>query len=218
MEIGKILSLIGELSYGLKFTLGLFAITLVLSIPLGMLLAFARISKFSVVRGLIGGYVWLMRGTPLLLQLFFFFFGLPFIPGIGRLLVMDRFTASCVAFVLNYAAYYCEIFRGGLLSVEKGQYEASKVLGFSGWQTSLRIVIPQMLRVSLPAVANECITLVKDTSLITAIGVTEVLYYTKTAVNRDVNMSAYIVAAVFYLLFTLLLTKLFQRLEKKAAY
>lgn len=133
-------------------------------------------------------------------------------------MVMDRFTAACVAFVLNYTAYYCEIFRGGLLSVDKGQYEAAQVLGFSGWQTATRIVIPQMFRVSLPSLGNECINLVKDTSLITVIGVTEILYFAKSAVNRDVNATAYLVAALFYLVMTLVLTKLLKQMEKKFAF
>ena len=119
---------------------------------------------------------------------------------------------------MNYAAYFCEIFRGGILSVEAGQYEAAQVLGFSRWQTNLKIVFPQMLRVSLPSISNECITLVKDTSLITAISVTEILYFARAAVNRDTDATAYAVAAVFYLVMTYGLTKLFGWLEKKFRY
>ena len=203
---------------GLQYTVGLFLVTVVLSIPLGMGLALLRNSRVGVLRGLTGFYVWLMRGTPLLLQLFFFYYGLTFLPVIGPYLVMGRFQAACVTFVLNYAAYFCEIFRGGILSVEKGQYEAAQVLGFTKWQTSLKIVFPQMLKVSLPSVSNECITLVKDTALITAIGVTEILYFAKSAVNRDVNVSAYVIAAIFYLVMTYGLTKLFNWLEKKFRY
>ena len=162
--------------------------------------------------------VWVMRGTPLLLQLYFFCYGITFLPGIGDYLVMDRFQAAILAFILNYAAYFCEIFRGGILSVDKGQYEAAKVLGYSKWQTTTKIVIPQMLKVCLPPVSNECITLVKDTALVTAIGVTEILYFAKASVNRDVNATAYLVAAAFYLLMTYGLTKLFQYLEKKYSY
>jgi polar amino acid transport system permease protein len=137
---------------------------------------------------------------------------------IGQYLTMDRFPAACVAFVLNYTAYFCEIFRGGLLSIDKGQYEAARVLGFSTWQTQYKIVIPQMLRVTLPSVSNECITLVKDTALVTAIGVTELLYFAKSAVNREVDATAYAVAAVFYLLMNTALTQLFRYLEKKYRY
>ena len=207
-----------NLAAGLKYTLGLFCTTIIFSIPLGLLLTFARRSKNGIIRGLTGGYVWIMRGTPLLLQLFFFYYGLAFIPVLQNFLIMDRFTAAIVAFALNYAAYFCEIFRGGLLSIDKGQYEAAKVLGFSKWQTFVRIIFPQMMRVSLPSVSNECITLVKDTALVTAIGVTEILYYAKAAVNRDVNASAYLVAAIFYLVMNFFLTKLFEYLEKKLKY
>ena len=203
---------------GVQYTIGLFAITVLLSIPLGLGLALLRNSRVRALKGLTGFYVWIMRGTPLLLQLFFFYFGLTFIPVIGPYLAMGRFQAACVTFVLNYAAYFCEIFRGGILSVEKGQYEAAQVLGFSKWQTNLKIVFPQMLKVSLPAVSNECITLVKDTALITAIGVCEILYFAKSAVNRDVDVSAYAIAAIIYLIMTYGLTKLFNWLEKKFNY
>ena len=216
------LSYLGKLSInllpGLQFTVGLFFLTVILSIPLGLLLALLRNSRVGVLRGFTAFYVWLMRGTPLLLQLYFFYYGLTFLPVIGPYLAMGRFQAACVTFVLNYAAYFCEIFRGGILSVEKGQYEAAQVLGFSKWQTNLKIVFLQMLRVSLPSISNECITLVKDTALITAIGVTEILYFAKSAVNRDVNVSAYVIAAVFYLVMTYGLTKFFGWLEKKCRY
>ncbi len=203
---------------GLKFTLALFLITIVCAMPLGLLLTFGRNSRVPLISAPIGFYVWLMRGTPLLLQLFFIYFGLPFVPVIGQYLVMPRFAAACVAFIFNYAAYFCEIFRGGIRAVDKGQYEAAKVLGFSKWQTIRKIVIPQMLRVSLPPLSNETITLVKDTALITVIAVTELLYFAKSAVNRDVNPTAYVVAALFYLTMTYGLTKFFRYLEKRFDY
>jgi len=214
----EMLELCQSLLGGVKYTLGLFCITAILSLPLGFAMSYLRRSRFAVVRGITGVYVWLLRGTPLLLQLFFIYYGLPFIPWIGEFLVLDRFPAACVAFVLNYTAYFCEIFRGGLLSIDKGQYEAARVLGFSTWQTQYKIVIPQMLRVTLPSVSNECITLVKDTALVTAIGVTELLYFAKSAVNREVDATAYAVAAVFYLLMNTVLTQLFRYLEKKYRY
>lgn len=207
-----------SLAAGVKYTLGIFFITAVLSLPLGLCVTFMRNSRSPVLRGISGFYVWIMRGTPLLLQLFFFYYGLAFIPFLRDFLTMDRFMAASVAFVLNYAAYFCEIFRGGLLSINKGQYEAAKVLGLSKWQTLRKIVLPQMLRVTLPSISNECITLVKDTALITAIGITEILYFTKGTVNRDVNATAYLVAAVFYLAMNFVLSKLFTRLEKKFRY
>ncbi|MEG2174152.1 MAG: amino acid ABC transporter permease, partial [Oscillospiraceae bacterium] len=146
------------------------------------------------------------------------YYGLPNIPGLVNVVVFDRFTAACVAFTLNYAAYFCEIFRGGLLSIDQGQYEAARVLGLTRVQTLGRVVLPQMLHVTLPSIANEFITLVKDTALVTVIGVTEILYFAKATVNREANFTAYIVAAVFYLFFNLLVTRLFHWLEKKYSY
>ncbi len=218
MSADYLLQLCGSLAGGLKYTVSLFFITVLISIPIGLLLSFTRVGRSRVLKGVVGAYVWVMRGTPLLLQLYFFCYGITFLPGIGDYLVMDRFQAAILAFILNYAAYFCEIFRGGILSVDKGQYEAAKVLGYSKWQTTTKIVIPQMLKVCLPPVSNECITLVKDTALVTAIGVTEILYFAKASVNRDVNATAYLVAAAFYLLMTYGLTKLFQYLEKKYSY
>ena len=218
MSADYLLQLCGSLAGGLKYTVSLFFITVLVSIPIGLLLSFTRVGRSRVLKGLVGAYVWVMRGTPLLLQLYFFCYGITFLPGLGDYLVMDRFQAAILAFILNYAAYFCEIFRGGILSVDKGQYEAAKVLGYSKWQTTTKIVIPQMLKVCLPPVSNECITLVKDTALVTAIGVTEILYFAKASVNRDVNATAYLVAAAFYLLMTYGLTKLFQYLEKKYSY
>ena len=218
MSADYLLQLCGSLAGGLTSTVSLFFITVLVSIPIGLLLSFTRVGRSRVLKGLVGAYVWVMRGTPLLLQLYFFCYGITFLPGIGDYLVMDRFQAAILAFILNYAAYFCEIFRGGILSVDKGQYEAAKVLGYSKWQTTTKIVIPQMLKVCLPPVSNECITLVKDTALVTAIGVTEILYFAKASVNRDVNATAYLVAAAFYLLMTYGLTKLFQYLEKKYSY
>ena len=213
-----IFSLTMSMMEGVQYTVGLFLITVLFSIPLGLALTLLRNSKNGVFRGVTGFYVWLMRGTPLLLQLFFFYFGLPNLPFVGQYLVLGRFEAACITFILNYAAYFCEIFRGGILSVDAGQYEAAQVLGFSKWQTNFKIVFPQMLKVCLPSISNECITLVKDTALITAISVTEILYFAKAAVNRDTNATAYIVAAVFYLIRTYGLTRLFRWLERKFHY
>lgn len=203
---------------GVRYTLMLFFATALLSIPLGFLITFCRISRNRVVKGVSGIYVWIMRGTPLLLQLYFFYYGLTFIPVIGPYLTMDRMTAAIVAFILNYAAYFCEIFRGGLLTIDQGQYEAARVLGFSKSQTFFRIVLPQLIRVTLPSVSNEVITLVKDTALVTAIGVTEILYFAKATVNREVDASAYLVAAVFYLVMNFAVTKFFAWLEKRSNY
>ena len=212
------LDIIVLLSAGVKYTFVLFLVTIVGSLPLGLLLTFFRMGKNKVLRGLTGLYVYLLRGTPLLLQLYFVYYGLPFIPGLKNVIVLERFTAAMLAFTLNYAAYFCEIFRGGMLSIDNGQYEASRVLGFNKAQTLFKIVLPQMLKVTLPSIANESITLVKDTALVTVIGVTEILYFAKATVNREANFTAYIVAAVYYLFFNFLMTKLFDYLEKKFRY
>jgi len=213
-----ILSIAAVLLKGVGITISLFFITIILSIPIGLAATFLSKSKNSVLRLITRGYVFIMRGTPLMLQLFFFYYGLKFIPGIGPYLSMSRFMAACVAFVLNYAAYFCEIFRGGLLAVDIGQYEAAQVLGLNRLQTTLRIILPQMFKVSLPSVSNEAITLIKDTALVTAIGLTDLLHFTKSMVNTHVSVIPYFIAAVFYLVMTFGLTKIFNWLEKKFSF
>ena len=207
------------MSTGCIVTLQLFIATIVFSIPFGLILTFLYTSKSRVLNKVIGFYILILRGTPLLLQIFFVWFGLPFIPGIGKYLtISDRFTAGAVAFIFNYAAYFAEIFRGGLLSVDKGQYEAAKVLGISEMQTKFKIVMPQMFRISLPAVANETIILLKDTALVSTIGLADLLDVTKEIVNTSTNVSAYAVAAVFYLALSYVLSILFKKLEGKFSF
>lgn len=200
---------------GAKYTLLVFFITIILSLFLGIILMFCRNSKLKILASFSGIYVWIMRGTPLLLQLFFFCYGITFIPVIGEKVVIDRFVVACLTFILNYSAYFCEIFRGGYLSIDKGQHEASKVMGFSKMQINLYIIFPQMLKVTLPSIGNECINLVKDTALITAIGITELLYFAKATVNRDVNPTAFFAVAIIYLIMTYGLEFIFKKLEKR---
>lgn len=200
---------------GAQMTVLLFLIAIVLSIPLGFLLTLAVRSKIKPLAWLAHTYIYLMRGTPLLLQLLFICFGLPMIPVIGEYMVLDRFVAACLGFILNYAAYYAEIFRGGLLAIEKGQYEAAKVLGLTKWQTMRKIILPQMFRVALPAVSNESVTLVKDTALLYAVAVPELLHFAQTAVNRDFTIVPFFMAGIIYLLITLVLTMIFKWLEKR---
>ncbi|MBJ6362431.1 amino acid ABC transporter permease [Paenibacillus sp. GCM10012307] len=203
---------------GAGTTISLFLIAIALSVPLGFLFTLMSRSRFKLVAGFAHTYIYIMRGTPLTLQLLFFCFGLPMLPVIGEFLVMDRFVAACLGFVLNYAAYFAEIFRGGLLSIDKGQHEAAQVLGLSRWQATVKVIMPQMFRVALPSVANESITLVKDTALLYAVAVPELLHYTLTAVNRDFNLTPFVVAGVIYLMMTLALTLFFKFLEKKFKY
>ena len=210
-----VLSLIWPMMEGAKVTLSLFFITLVLSVPLGLVLALARISKFRTLSTAVNGYIWLMRGTPLMLQLLFVYFALPFVPVIG--IRLPDFPAAVVAFALNYAAYFAEIFRAGIQSVDRGQYEGSKVLGLNYLQTLRRIVLPQMVRRVLPPMSNETITLVKDTSLIYVLALNDILRTARGIVQRDFTTTPFLVAAVFYLAMTLVLTWFFQRMEKRYA-
>ncbi|MBQ3335546.1 MAG: amino acid ABC transporter permease [Eubacteriaceae bacterium] len=200
---------------GLGVTMGIFLITFFVSIPLGFGFTLMTRSRFKIINAIAEVFIYVMRGTPLMLQLLFVYFGMPLLPVIGPILTFNRFPAACIAFSLNYAAYFAEIFRGGLLAVDIGQYEASKVLGLSRFQTMVRVVIPQMIRVSLPSVTNETITLLKDTALVTIIGVAEVLHYAKAAVNRDATPFAYLVAGLLYLVINFVITLVFKKLEEK---
>lgn len=207
--------LMPQIMEGLKVTLQLFFMTLVLSLPLGLILSIGRISKIKPLQWLIQLYLLVFRGTPLMLQLFFFYFGLPFIAIGGVHIVLDRYPAALLAFVLNYAAYFAEIFRGGIIGVSHGQYEASKALGLNSFQTMRYVIIPQMLRTVVPPVANETIVLVKDTALVSSIALIDMLKKAQQAVNRDMNVTAYLIVAVIYLAITLVLTFVFEKTEKK---
>lgn len=215
MSFDYIMSILKPMLEGAQATVLLFIIAIVVSIPLGFFLTLAIRSSIKPIAWLANCYVYIMRGTPLLLQLLFICFGLPMIPGIGEYLVLDRFAAASLGFILNYAAYFAEIFRGGLLAIDKGQYEASQVLGLSKWQTTTRVVLPQMFRIALPAVANESVTLVKDTALLYAVAVPELLHFAQTAVNRDFTIVPFFMAGIIYLIMTLLLTALFKWLERR---
>ena len=211
-------SVIMPMLEGAQMTLLLFFIAIIVSVPIGFLLTLAINSKVKPLSWLATIYVTIMRGTPLLLQLLIICFGLPMIPGIGEYLTIDRFAAACLGFILNYAAYFAEIFRGGLLSIDKGQYEAAKVLGLSKSQTKRKIILPQMFRVALPSVANESITLIKDTALLYAVAVPELLHFAETAVNRDFSIVPYFIAGAIYLIMTIILTIFFKWLERRFQY
>ncbi len=210
-----VLSLLGPLSQGALVTLKLFVITLALAVPLGLALALVRVSRLRALARLVGGYIWLMRGTPLMLQMLFIYFALPFVPVVG--VRFDDFPAAVVAFALNYAAYFAEIFRAGIQSIDRGQYEGAKVLGLSYGQTMRRIVLPQIWPRILPPLSNETITLVKDTSLIYVLALNDLLRAARGIVQRDFTTTPFIVAACFYLVMTLVLTWGFQYLEKRYA-
>ena len=210
-----IISIIPQMLMGTVDTLRFFFITIVLAIPLGILLAFCRVSSFKLLRDVVAAYVYVLRGTPLMLQLLFVYFGLPFIPVIG--VRLDDFPAAVLAFVLNYGAYFCEIFRAGLQAIPKGQFEAAKTLGMNYAQTMRRIILPQVFKIILPPVSNETITLVKDTSLIYVLAMNDLLRTTRNLVQRDFNIMPFVVAAVFYLVMSMILTYGFNKLEKHFA-
>lgn len=203
--------LMPSLMLGAWYTVKLFVATLVLSLPLGLPFALGGNCRFRVLRFLCKTYIWIFRGTPLLLQLFFFYFFIPIAFGVR----FSAFTTATLTFVLNYAAYFAEIYRGGINSIDKGQYEAAHSLGLSRSQTTFGIILPQTMKCVLPPVSNEAIVLIKDTALVSVMGVADLMKMATSAVNRDVNAMAYLVAAVIYLIFTFLLTLLSNYLERR---
>ena len=210
-----VISLLGPMWSGAQVTLKLFVITMALSIPLGLVLALVRISRLRSLSAAVGAYIWLMRGTPLMLQLLFIYFALPFVPVIG--VRLPDFPSAVVAFALNYAAYFAETYRAGIQSIDRGQYEGAKVLGLTYGQTMRRIILPQMWTRILPPVSNETITLVKDTSLIYVLALNDLLRVARGMVQRDFTFTPLIVAGCFYLGMTLILTWVFQYLERRHA-
>lgn len=215
LSLGYISTLWPALLRGLTETLLLFVLTLLLSLPLGLPFALGSISRFWPIRILCRIYVWLFRGTPLMLQLFFFYYGLGILANAYQMpiLRLNRFPAVVLTFALNYAAYFAEIYRAGIQSIDHGQYEAAKTLGFSRSRTMFKIIIPQTIRRIIPPVSNETITLVKDTALANVIAVPELLKVAKDAANRDTNPTAYLLAAMCYLAITFVLTMVYQKLE-----
>ena len=193
-------------------TLKLFFITLVFSLPLGFVCAMAKTSRIKTVRVIMEIYTSVVRGTPLLLQIFFVYYGLPIIfPGLR----LERFSAAALTFVLNYGAYFTEIFRGGIQSIDRGQYEASRVLGMSYVQTMTRIVLPQTIKRVLPPVANEAITLVKDTALVVVLGIGDILRNSKEIVSRDFTITPFVIAAAVYLVLNYAVVLFFRKLEQR---
>ncbi len=214
MSIGAMLL---QLLSGMLTSVEIFVLTLVFSLPLGLVLAFGRMSKNAVVRTVTKVYISIMRGTPLMLQLMVVFFGPFFLFGI-RITTAYRFIAVIIGFVLNYAAYFAEIYRSGIESMPIGQYEAAKVLGYGRRQTFVKIILPQVIKRILPPVTNEVITLVKDTSLAFVIAVSEMFTVAKAIVAAQATMMPFVIAAVFYYLFNLIVAFTMEKLEKKLSY
>jgi len=212
-----------QLAGGLRFTLGIFFLTLLFSIPLGLLVARGRMSKNKILAGLVRIYISIMRGTPLMLQLLLVYFG-PYYVFAVKLSDLDvgpfkyRFVATIIGFSLNYAAYFAEIFRGGIQSMPVGQYEAAQILGFSKAQTFFRIILPQVVKRVLPAVTNEVITLVKDTSLAQVLAVTEMFTMAKNLASAQVSVMPFIAAGVFYYVMNGIIEIVMNRFEKSMSY
>jgi polar amino acid transport system permease protein len=214
MSLETIMLMLGQ---GMLTSLQIFLWTLVGSLPLGMLVAFGRMARFAPLKMLVRFYISIMRGTPLMLQLFVVYFGPYYLLGIQT--GQDfRFYATLIAFILNYAAYFAEIYRSGIESIPRGQYEAADVLGYSRAQTFVKIILPQVIKRVLPAMTNEIITLVKDTSLAFTIGVAEMFTQARAIVSKEGSMLAFVIAGVFYYLFNALVAFIMERLEKKLAY
>ncbi len=195
---------------GSVLTVQLYCVTILFSIPLGITLALMKISKYRFLRISISFYTWVFRGTPLLLQLFFVYYGLAIL-GIS----LPAFTAASITFIINYSAYLTEIYRAGIESVDKGQYEASKALNMNYYQTMKRIILPQVVRRTIPPTCNEAITLVKDTALVVVIGMGDLLRSAKEIFSRDFAITPFAIAAVIYLLMTTVIVYFFRKIEVK---
>ena len=212
--IEYIANLAVRLSSGMLTSVEIFVLTLVFSLPLGMIVAFGRMSKNAFIRGLTKFYIALMRGTPLMLQLFVIYFG-PYYLFRIPLAAEYRFIAVIIAFSINYAAYFAEIYRSGIESMPLGQYEAAKVLGYNKRQTFFKIILPQVIKRVIPPVTNETITLVKDTSLAFAITCPEMFTLAKQVAAKEATVMPLMVAGLFYFIFNFVVAKLMEFVEKK---
>ncbi|KGJ49595.1 MAG: amino acid ABC transporter permease [Paraclostridium bifermentans] len=198
---------------GLKLVLIIFLFTLIISIPLGVLISFCRLSSLKYLNFLAKTYLLVFRGTPLLLQLIFIFYGLPLIG-----IVFDRFTVAMLAFSLNYSAYFAEIFRGGIQSIDKGQYEACLMLGLDKKLTFIKIILPQVFKTILSPISNEVITLIKDTSLVYILGLNDILRIAQINSNRTLSLIPLLEVGALYLILIFILSNIFKTLEQKLSY
>lgn len=199
---------------GAVISIKIYAITIIFAIPLGMLCAIGKLTKIAPLKWFLEMYTWVFRGTPLLLQLFFTYFGLEILFGIE----LSKEMAAYVTFIINYAAYFTEIFRAGIQSIDKGQYEAAKALGMNYRMTMKRIIIPQAIKVILPPTGNEAVTLIKDTALVSVIALADILRNAKSVVSRTASVEGYLIAAALYLIMTFVIIKIFKYVEKRFAY
>ncbi len=209
--------MISSLLGGMWVSFQIFAVTLIFSLPLGLFIAFGRMSKNVIIRNIFRIYISIMRGTPLMLQLFVVYFSPYYIFNIG-LTNNSRIYACFIGFILNYAAYFAEIYRGGIESIPVGQYEAANVLGYTKFQTFMKIILPQVVKRILPSVTNEVITLVKDTSLAFAISIMEMFTIAKEFASGSRSMIPYVAAGILYYVFNFVVAWLMERTEKKLNY
>ena len=214
MDLVQILK---QLAGGMGTSIEIFAVTLIFSLPLGLLISFGRMSKNPVIRTIVKFYISIMRGTPLMLQLMVVYFGPYYLLGI-RVGNDYRLWAAFIGFVINYADYFAEIYRSGIQSMPAGQYEAAKMLGYSRTQTFFRIIFPQVIKRILPSITNEVITLVKDTSLAFTISVMEMFTVAKALASSQVSMIPFVAAGLFYYVFNLLVAVVMEHAEKRLNY
>ncbi|MCI9516224.1 MAG: amino acid ABC transporter permease [Lachnospiraceae bacterium] len=214
MDYGMMLS---KLAGGMLTTVAIFGLTLLFSMPLGMAVAFGRMSKNKLIRNITKIYISIMRGTPLMLQVMVVYFGRYYLLGL-QLTSSYRFIAVIIGFSLNYAAYFAEIYRGGIESMPVGQYEAAALLGYTKGQTFLRIILPQVIKRIIPSVTNEVITLVKDTSLAMVIAVSEMFTIAKALASSSTSMIPYVAAGIFYYVFNFLVAWAMEKIEHKLSY
>lgn len=200
---------------GVGVTISISVITLIISIPLGILCAILKISAPLYVKAALNFYTWIFRGTPLLLQLFFVYYGLPII---HPALAFTDFQAVSITFTLNYAAYLTEVFRAGIESIDIGQYEAAKALGFGYWTTMKNIIIPQTIRRVVPSTCNESVNLIKDTALVAVLGMGDISRTANELASRDLIISPFVIAAVIYLILTSFIMHVFGKIEKKYSF
>ena len=205
-----------QLTAGFGQTLLIFCLTLLFSLPLGMVVYFGRVSRFKPLSWIIKAYISIMRGTPLMLQLLLWYFGPFYLWGMN--IGNYKFTAIILGCSLNYAAYFAEIYRSGIESIPVGQYEAAQLLGYNKSQTFFKIVLPQVVKIVLPSVTNEVITLVKDTSLVYALGVSDLILASRTAANRDASLAPMFIAGAIYLILIGLVTIVSKQVEKRYSY
>ena len=208
------LDILRQLLSGMLASLGIFVLTLIFSLPLGLVITFIRRSKLKVLNWIARIYISIMRGTPLMLQLLVVFFGPYYLFGMS----LSNIYAVIIGFSLNYAAYFAEIYRSGIEAVPKGQYEAAAVLGYSRTQTFVRIIFPQMVKIVLPPVTNEVITLVKDTSLAFALAYTEMFTLAKQIAAAQTSIMPLFVAGLFYYIFNFVVAYGMEKLENKMKY